>query len=104
MSPELLTPVATIFGLTRKMPLELSPNRLVSLGGRESRKPWPAWMPSPIPLAKLISVPPWLFSIAFGVLSAQREQREAVHVWQVLSLYLPDAPFRGSTVNRRAQG
>src|ERR1700693_23387 len=36
---EILTPVATIFGLTRKMPHQLSPNRLVSLGGRESRDP-----------------------------------------------------------------
>ncbi len=37
MRAEILTPVATIFRLTRKMPHELSPNRFVSLGGRERR-------------------------------------------------------------------
>jgi hypothetical protein len=36
---EILTPVATIFSLTRKMPHEFSPNRFVSLGGRESGDP-----------------------------------------------------------------
>src|ERR1700722_18159376 len=35
ISTEFLTPVAAIFGFTRKMLHELSPNRIVSLGGRE---------------------------------------------------------------------
>jgi hypothetical protein len=96
-------PLAAIFKLTCQMLLKLSPNRLVSLGGRGTWKPQLVSLPKR-PLAKLISEPLWLFSIAFGVLSAQREQSEAEHVWQVLSLYLPDARFRGSTMNRGARG
>ena len=91
MSAEFLMPVATIFRLTRRMPVEFSPNRLVPLG-------------VPIALARRIAAPLWLSTMAFGVLSAQRERGEAVHFWQVRSLYLPDAPFRGATVKRRAEG
>src|ERR1700691_3253967 len=42
ISTKFLKPVATIFGLARKMPRELSPNRVVSLGGRERCDPRPA--------------------------------------------------------------
>jgi hypothetical protein len=103
MSPEFLTPVATIFRLTCKRPRELSPIRFVALGGRETLKPRPASGPKPVALAKLISAPLWLFSIAFGVLSGEREQGEAVHFWQVRSLFLPGASLHGSAVNRRAK-
>jgi hypothetical protein len=102
MSPEFLMLVATIFRPTWKKPRELSPNRVVTLGGRASLNLWPGSMPKR-PLAEWIRAPLWLFGIAFGVLSPQREQGEAVHFWQVRSLYSPDAPVHGSAVNRRAK-
>src|ERR1700693_2049628 len=34
----------------------------------------------------------------------QREQGEAVYFSQIRSLYLPEAPFRGSSVSRRGKG
>jgi hypothetical protein len=100
---EILTPVATIFGLTRKMPHELSPNCLVSLGG--PGKPGPM-TGSDVKARSLRPIDQGLSLVVqhcLWCMICQREQGEAVFS-QIRSLYLPDAPFRGSAVSRRVRG
>ena len=99
ISPKFLKPVATIFRLTWRMPRELSPNRLVSLGGRERCDPRPVsrsgFSLGHINLHSSLVVRHCLLCII-----CEREQGEAVSLWQIRSLYAPDAPFCGPTVNR----
>ena len=102
MSTEFLTPVATIFGSTWIMSDEFSPIRLVSLGGRERSNPkavWSGLLPDRIDQHASLVVRHCLLCII-----CRREQGEAVYLWQIRSLYAPNAPFYGLTVNRRMRG
>jgi len=101
---EIMTPVATIFRLTRKMPEEFSPNRLVSLGGPGKPGPYDQDGGQSRSLSQRDQYSSLVVRYCLLCNICQREQGEAVYFSQIRSLYLPDAPFRGSPVSRRPRG
>ena len=103
MRAEILTPVATIFRLTRKMPDEFSLNRLVSLGGQGKPGPYDQYGGQSRFLSQVDHYSSLVVRYRLLCNICQREQGEAVYFSQIRSLYLPDARFRGSPVSRRVR-